>query len=633
MRTRILVVVHDEAMIDSLVTALRRVGLDPIAAADRATALALFHRTKPAAVLVGVDLGGEDGREVCAAIRERRDGSMAPILFVGSGAPTHSVRSPSEALAAGGDYFFRTPVDYDYLAGRVLAWAQPREPKAPAPPPAKPEAEATAAEVTEEGAPVPAAPADPPADECALSFEAPVFLDPAAAVSPPDEPSTVQAPALVTPVPMDSDHRDRPVEVQTSAFEAARAIELPPAIKPAPAIEAAPAIEPPPSVEPAAKIEFEEISGDEILDPFALDSPSDLEPPMKLPFEAPALRSTAKQRPSVGARDQAASLDTGEHPASAEAGSVAHGNIAALTDAIALLAQVRANRSTGRLRLEGRGPISFFEGVPSEHPGSGALDLFLAAMLRCRGRWSFEPRPRAPAGTAPVSSAGDFRERLVSVLASVVPREQIAAALVDVTFGLASQKDAATPVRPTPPSPALEVRAPPPALEVPATPPAPPPVEPPPLSSAPPAPPRVEPPPLSSTPPAPPPVSPAPVRPATPAPPIAPAPPDAKPPARPRASSPRLEPPQAGEARLRALAALVRTSDYFTILGIDPSASAAEIAEAHRRIRALIGTDDLARTPELIHVAREVIRSIDEARDVLSIPELRAAYQQHLKPA
>jgi curved DNA-binding protein CbpA len=86
-----------------------------------------------------------------------------------------------------------------------------------------------------------------------------------------------------------------------------------------------------------------------------------------------------------------------------------------------------------------------------------------------------------------------------------------------------------------------------------------------------------------------------------------------------------------GVSRVHALAELVRTSDYFTILGVDPAATNHAIDQAHHRLRSMIPTADLADDPETLRLAREVLRSLDEARDVLSVPQLRAAYRQHLK--
>ncbi len=90
----------------------------------------------------------------------------------------------------------------------------------------------------------------------------------------------------------------------------------------------------------------------------------------------------------------------------------------------------------------------------------------------------------------------------------------------------------------------------------------------------------------------------------------------------------RLDPP----SRLRALARLVRANDYFTILGVTPTSAPDEVRAAHRRLTELIDTDVISVDPDLVELAREIRRSLDEARDVLADPTLKAAYQQHLKP-
>jgi hypothetical protein len=84
--------------------------------------------------------------------------------------------------------------------------------------------------------------------------------------------------------------------------------------------------------------------------------------------------------------------------------------------------------------------------------------------------------------------------------------------------------------------------------------------------------------------------------------------------------------------RLRALADLVNANDYFTILGVASDAEAGEVDDAHERLIQLIDLTAIAIDPDLVELARRVRRSLDEARDVLVNPELRAAYQQHLKP-
>lgn len=83
--------------------------------------------------------------------------------------------------------------------------------------------------------------------------------------------------------------------------------------------------------------------------------------------------------------------------------------------------------------------------------------------------------------------------------------------------------------------------------------------------------------------------------------------------------------------RLKALAGLIRSSDYFGILGVNEGASSEDVDRAHRRLVLMIDEKATSRDPELGALAREVRRSLDEARDVLANPELADAYLQHLK--
>lgn len=77
------------------------------------------------------------------------------------------------------------------------------------------------------------------------------------------------------------------------------------------------------------------------------------------------------------------------------------------------------------------------------------------------------------------------------------------------------------------------------------------------------------------------------------------------------------------------MAEMIRTSDYFTMLAVGEQASAAEIDDAHARLRALVPSDANPHDGEAQALLREVVRSLDEARDVLKVPELRAAYLRH----
>lgn len=121
MSKRILVVEHDEATLEALGLAFRRAGLEPVSAPDAATALVRFREATPSAVLIAVG-PGQETTSLVTELRKERDGAIIPVLFMGEAHLDDEVRSPSDALAVGGDYFFKLPTDLDYLAGRVLGW-------------------------------------------------------------------------------------------------------------------------------------------------------------------------------------------------------------------------------------------------------------------------------------------------------------------------------------------------------------------------------------------------------------------------------------------------------------------------------------------------------------------------------
>ena len=121
MVSRVLVVDGDEAAVEALEAALRQAHLEPISALDAVTAVKLFDELGPAVVLIGVQAHGLDAKALARTLRARS--AQVPLLFMGRGAADDPIRAPSEALDAGGDYYFRLPTDLGYLAGRVRGWA------------------------------------------------------------------------------------------------------------------------------------------------------------------------------------------------------------------------------------------------------------------------------------------------------------------------------------------------------------------------------------------------------------------------------------------------------------------------------------------------------------------------------
>lgn len=70
----------------------------------------------------------------------------------------------------------------------------------------------------------------------------------------------------------------------------------------------------------------------------------------------------------------------------------------------------------------------------------------------------------------------------------------------------------------------------------------------------------------------------------------------------------------------------VREADYFEILGVAVESSAADVLAAHAQLRASV----LEAGPAVPRLqAEEMLAALDEARDVLSEPALRAAYARN----
>ena len=159
MEKRILVIDFEANDLGALERALRSEAMAPSSARDGQEVLDRWAEVTPDAVLLAVDARAHRHREVIRIVRQLAGGS-APILLFGRAEPDDPIRAPSEAIAQGGDYFFRLPCDVGYLAGRVRAWAERgvRAPTAPAPSARSPEApllEGLAWTVAHEGGPHP----------------------------------------------------------------------------------------------------------------------------------------------------------------------------------------------------------------------------------------------------------------------------------------------------------------------------------------------------------------------------------------------------------------------------------------------------------------------------------------------
>src|SRR5437867_4261637 len=112
---RVLVAVHDPALRGRVSAWLRADGLDPWPAADGSSAIAFAREAATQVLLVGVDLTGVDGYEVCRRLRLDPLTIRLPIILLGG----RGEAGAREARGVEADDFIACPVDQVELLVRV----------------------------------------------------------------------------------------------------------------------------------------------------------------------------------------------------------------------------------------------------------------------------------------------------------------------------------------------------------------------------------------------------------------------------------------------------------------------------------------------------------------------------------
>jgi two-component system, OmpR family, response regulator VicR len=112
---RILLVDDDRELIDLLAFALKRAGLEPIAAHDAAAALRLFDERDPDLVVLDINLGASSGLDVLKELRRR--GQLPVIMLTALDSEEDKVRG----LEAGADDYLTKPFSHRELIARIRA--------------------------------------------------------------------------------------------------------------------------------------------------------------------------------------------------------------------------------------------------------------------------------------------------------------------------------------------------------------------------------------------------------------------------------------------------------------------------------------------------------------------------------
>jgi len=112
---RILLVDDDRELIDLLAFALKRAGLEPIAAHDARAAVRIFEERQPDLVVLDINLGASSGLDVLKELRPR---SQLPVIMLTA---LDSEEDKVRGLEAGADDYLTKPFSHRELVARIRA--------------------------------------------------------------------------------------------------------------------------------------------------------------------------------------------------------------------------------------------------------------------------------------------------------------------------------------------------------------------------------------------------------------------------------------------------------------------------------------------------------------------------------
>src|SRR5438874_7859418 len=112
---RILLVDDDRELIDLLAFALKRAGLEPIAAHDARAAVRIFEERQPDLVVLDINLGASSGLDVLKELRRR---SQLPVIMLTA---LDSEEDKVRGLEAGADDYLTKPFSHRELIARIRA--------------------------------------------------------------------------------------------------------------------------------------------------------------------------------------------------------------------------------------------------------------------------------------------------------------------------------------------------------------------------------------------------------------------------------------------------------------------------------------------------------------------------------
>lgn len=117
---KVLVVDDDPAILDALGLILEDEGYE-VSMAPGGNIVLITERERPDIVLLDIRLSGQDGRDVCRALKATPATARVPILMISA-----NQHGAAYAQQAGADDYLAKPFELDAILAKVAAWTGQR---------------------------------------------------------------------------------------------------------------------------------------------------------------------------------------------------------------------------------------------------------------------------------------------------------------------------------------------------------------------------------------------------------------------------------------------------------------------------------------------------------------------------
>lgn len=120
-RAKVLIVDDDPAILDAISLILEDEGYD-VSTASGGDIVSIAEREQPDIVLLDIRLSGQDGRDVCRALKTAPTTARVPVLMISA-----NQHGAAYAQQAGADDYLAKPFELDDILAKVATWTTRRD--------------------------------------------------------------------------------------------------------------------------------------------------------------------------------------------------------------------------------------------------------------------------------------------------------------------------------------------------------------------------------------------------------------------------------------------------------------------------------------------------------------------------